>query len=346
MTLIAGFRSYGTPVLIGDFLITDGNAVSGLRKKVLLVSDNFALAWTGHLLAANSVVNSLQSSLDLANVTFKSVKAILTDPATSDLGMLHVSLICWIIDDQGQHCFRWNSKYPKKLFLGETLYDGSGDSFAEALAGTGLRHSSAPNSIDPAEAVKGALYVTTNLMVSEMLGPSTQSRGFGFSYEIILAREHRFEYVDDILYFAVTHDMDRTGKYLGSHFAGSIFKYQSRENYSLINVYDPSRNAHNVHIVRPVGQQPNEVLNTLILMAERSDYYFPFPSQHYCVFSHFNAPNFKSPPLVIVQGNHVPLDKRMFEVSAMNELHLHVNPDMIEWMYRNICENLASKAIT
>lgn len=94
MTLIAGFRSFDTPVLIGDFLITDGDAKSGLQKKVLLVADNFALAWTGHLLAADSVVKSLQSSLDLAAVTLKSVRAILTDPATSDLGQLHVSLVC------------------------------------------------------------------------------------------------------------------------------------------------------------------------------------------------------------------------------------------------------------
>jgi len=224
------------------------------------------------------------------------------------------------------------------------MYDGSGDSFAEALAGTGPRYSSMPNSTDPTRAALGALSVTTRLMKSEMLGPSTQSHGFGFSYEIILAKEHRFEYVDDILYFAVTHDMDRAGKFLGSHFRGLVYKYRSRENHSLIDVYDPSRNAHNAHIVSPVGQQSKETLNALLRSIQRSDHCYPFPSQYYCVFSQFNTPDFESPPLVMVQGNDVPQNKRMFEVTAKNELLLHVNPDMIEWMYRTIREEQAREA--
>lgn len=346
MTLIAGFRSFDTPVLIGDFLITDGNAVSGLRKKVLLVADNFALAWTGHLLAADSVVKSLQSSLDLAAVTIESVRAILTNPATSDLGIPHVSLVCWVIDSQGQHCFRWNSNYPNELFLGVPMYDGSGGSFAEALAGTGLRDSSIPSSIHLDRAVHGALGVTTNLMTSEMLGPSTQPHGFGFSYEIILANNHRFEYVDNILYFTVTHEIDSAGKYLRSHFTGSIYKYQSIENYSLINVYDPTKNTHNVHIVSPVGKQSKETLNALLHSTERLDYCFPFSSQYYCVFVRFNAPGFESPPLVLIQGDHVPQNKGIFEVTAKNELLLQVNPDMTEWMYRTIREDQADKATT
>ncbi len=224
MTLIAGFRSFGTPTLIGDFLITTGDAVAGLRKKVLIVADNFALAWTGHLLAADSVVKSLQSYLDLDAVQIEAVRAILTNRTTSDLGTLHVSLICWVIDNQGDHCFRWNSQDPNKVRWGAPIYDGSGESFVEALVGGGLRDSFKPTSIDPDRTVDGALDVTTKLMVSEMLGPSTHPHGFGFAYEIIQGKSHRFEYVDNILYFAVTHELDDTGKHFSSHFAGSIYK--------------------------------------------------------------------------------------------------------------------------
>ncbi len=346
MTLIAGFRSFGTPTLIGDFLITTGDAVAGLRKKVLIVADNFALAWTGHLLAADSVVKSLQSYLDLDAVQIEAVRAILTNRTTSDLGTLHVSLICWVIDNQGDHCFRWNSQDPNKVRWGAPMYDGSGESFVEALVGGGLRDSFKPTSIDPDRTVDGALDVTTKLMVSEMLGPSTHPHGFGFAYEIIQGKSHRFEYVDNILYFAVTHELDDTGKHFSSHFAGSIYKYQSHENYTLINVYDPSKNAHNVHVVSPVGQESKETLDTLVLGAERSDYLFPFSSQYYCVFIRFNAPDFESPPLVLIQGNHVPQNDRIFEVTAKKELLLHVKPAMIEWMYRTIREDQARKTTT
>jgi hypothetical protein len=99
VTLIAGFHSYGTPVLIGDFLITNNGEVSGLRKKLLLVAENFALAWTGHLVAANSVVTRLQTALGQDAPTLESVKAILTNPETiSGLGSFQVTLICWAFD--------------------------------------------------------------------------------------------------------------------------------------------------------------------------------------------------------------------------------------------------------
>lgn len=342
MTLIAGFRSYDAPVLIGDSLLTHNGIVSGLRKKVIIVTSNFALAWTGNSIAADSVVKSLQSSLDFSAVTFSSVKAILTEPETSDLGTLHVSLVCWVLDDQGQHCFRWNSSYPKELFLGEPMYDGSGDTVIEALAGTGLRDTSRPDCIDPMDAARGALQVTTRLMATELLGPSTRDQGFGFSYEIILANKHKFEYIDDILYLAITHNMDNAGKYLTSHFKGSVCKYRNRENYSLIDFYDPNRNAHNVHIVRPCGRQSNEALDALLQSVGCLDYRFPFLSQHYCVFSQFNAPGFKCPPIVMLHGNDVQKERSMFQVTTNNELLLRVNTEMIEWIYRSIREDQES----
>lgn len=175
MTLIAGFHSYGTRVLVGDFLITSGGEVSGLRKKILLVADNFALAWTGHLVAADLVVKSLQADLDRDAVTLESVNAILTNPATaSDLRPHQVQLICWVADGQGAHCFRWNSDYPHELFPGSPIYDGSGESFVQALAGMGPHDSANPDGINPNRAVNGALGVTAELMRSEMLGQTNR----------------------------------------------------------------------------------------------------------------------------------------------------------------------------
>ena len=106
VTLIAGFHSWYVSSY-WDFLITKNGDVSGLRKKILLVADNCALAWTGYLVAANSVVTRLQIALG------QEVTTILTNPSTtSDMGSSHVTRICWVVDAQRAHCFRWRSDYP------------------------------------------------------------------------------------------------------------------------------------------------------------------------------------------------------------------------------------------
>lgn len=113
MTLIAGFYSFDVPVLIGDFLTTTTRGTWGLRKKILKISDSFALSWTGHLVAADAVIRVLQSSIDVDNVDLQSVKSVLTQPAmSSQLSPFEVRLVCWVVDSNGQHCFRWNSLYP------------------------------------------------------------------------------------------------------------------------------------------------------------------------------------------------------------------------------------------
>lgn len=93
MTLIAGFHSFGTPTLIGDLMITSSRETVSYRKKILLISDNFAVAWTGHLFAAGSVIRSLQSSLSPNNITLESVREVLTHPETYNLGSGEVHLI-------------------------------------------------------------------------------------------------------------------------------------------------------------------------------------------------------------------------------------------------------------
>ena len=285
MTLIAGFHSFGTPVLIGDFLITSGDRYE-LRKKVLLVADNFALAWTGNLVAANLVVKSLQADLDRDAVTLESVKGILTDPAASRLETLQVSLICWVADGQGAHCFRWRSDYPHDLFLGSPMYAGSGESFVQALAGEGLRDSASPEGTNPNLAVKGALHVTRELMWSEMFGPTTKPQGFSFAYEVLcLVDGQRFEYVNNVLYFAITCELDGSGKYLRGGFSGPVYKYEAHGNFTGVYVYDPSTRTQSRYVVPPVGLNSKQEEDDLLQRMAKPQYRpFPFDSDHYNVF--------------------------------------------------------------
>ncbi|MBH0177032.1 MAG: hypothetical protein HP491_04015 [Nitrospira sp.] len=90
MTLIAGFQSFGTPTLIGDLMLSGFAGTFTYQKKILLIHDNFAIAWTGHWVAANSVIRTLQSSLSLNNITLESVREVLTHSETSNLGSVEV----------------------------------------------------------------------------------------------------------------------------------------------------------------------------------------------------------------------------------------------------------------
>ena len=342
VTLIAGFHSHGgTPVLIGDFLTTSGGDRYGLRKKVLLFADNCALAWTGHLLAANSVVTSLQSALDGDALTLESVKAILTDPVTSRLGALQVSLIGWVVDDRGPHCFRWNSGYPHELFLGSPMYDGSGESFVQDVAGeAGLRDSSSPDATNPDRAVQGALFVATNLMRSEMLGPTTRPLGFGFAYEILwLVDGQRFAYVDNVLYFAITCELDEFGNFLRSEFSGSVYKYEAHGNFTAVYVYNPSARHQDRHVITPVGLHSKQEADDLLRRIAKPEYPFPFSSDHYCVFLRLKAPNYLSPPVVMTFGKGAAQPDQIIDASEPNALSLRVSPEMVEWMYKAIRED-------
>src|SRR5690348_4651132 len=100
MTLIAGFRSLDQPTLVGDFRLSmlGGRLPAGVRKKVLIVAENFALAWCDSLDAANRVVSILQQQLPADGVTLEIVRRVLADPATVEGLVLHVQLIGWIVD--------------------------------------------------------------------------------------------------------------------------------------------------------------------------------------------------------------------------------------------------------
>jgi hypothetical protein len=125
------------------------------------------------------------------------------------------------------------------------LYDGSGDDCAQALAGVGVRHSASPDVPDPKRAVDGALTITTELMRPEMLGTTNKSQGFGFAYELLcLVDGQHFEYVNNVLYYAIIWELDETGRYLGGGFHGPVYKYEAHGNLTAVYTFDPRTREH------------------------------------------------------------------------------------------------------
>jgi hypothetical protein len=347
MTLIAGFHSYGTPVLIGDLLTSSDVGPFGKQKKILLISNNFALAWTGHLVAAAAVIRSLQSSLSPDKTTLESVIEVLTDPATSQLGRTEVKLICWVIDAHGQHWFLWNSLYPRELFSGAPQCDGSGELTARALVGAkGLHHSSPPEHVDPHEVTRGVLGVTTQLMAYEFWGPSTKPWGFGFAYEILqLVDGTHFKYLDNALFIPIACDLDERGRYLRFRFCASQIKYKADGNCSTFYIHDPIKKTEDIYIVPPPGPDPVEADGVTEDLRQRilnKTYSYPLESDYYCFSLRLRSPVFEtSRAFTIIRKDETQLGGLLKINIVGKAFELEISREMVEWFYDNIRADVA-----
>lgn len=90
MTLIAAFWADDVPVLIGDFMISikgDNRRVPiSTAQKVHLISDNFAVAWTGNQLAAVEVMTDIYNMFHGQKVTLDGLQEFFqTYPAQENL---------------------------------------------------------------------------------------------------------------------------------------------------------------------------------------------------------------------------------------------------------------------
>ena len=342
MTLIAGFHSFGTPVLIGDLLITRSGETVSYRKKILLISDNFAVAWTGPLFAAGSVIRSLQSSLSLNNITLESVREVLTYPETSNLGSEALHLIGWVIDARGQHCFLWNSLYPGELFSGAPQCDGSGSSTAEFLVASKLLdRASCPDHIEPDEDCRGALSVTTQLMAYEFWGPSTRPWGFGGAYEILyLVNGTHFKYLDNALYIPLACDLDERGRYIGTTFCASQFKYKADGNWSTFHINDPIARAQTIFNVPPPGPEPIEtdgVIEDLRQRVQNRTYAFPFESDYYCFSLRLKSPVFETSRAFMVMPKHEAAQFSGLNINVVGDgININISGEWVEWYYKTI----------
>lgn len=340
MTLVAGFRAFGCPILLGDFLLTSPQG-HGVRKKIVRVAPNFAVAWTGHLAAADSVVRCLQDGLACGTVDMSAVERILITPSTAELGSLSVVLVGWVADATGEHSFRWRSDYPHEVFRVDPVFEGSGQQTAASLIGSG--RAGQLNASDPV-AVSG-LDVATRLMATELVDESYSDLGFGFAYELLAMNPHRtFEYVDEVLYFAVTHEFDAGGRHQKSAFLGRIFKYWTVNEFSFWRMIDPtSPEDQELHIVTPIGRYDSYEADRLLrhCAAQKE---FPFSSDHYVSFFHLQAPGFASPLLVANLHDDRSGEGAPIAVTG-DSLHLALDRGVLEHTYRIVRADMMSSSV-
>jgi hypothetical protein len=320
-------------------LITRSGETVNYSKKILLISPNFAVGWTGHLFAAGSVIRSLQSSLSHNNVTLESLREVLTHPETYDLGSGEVRLIGWVIDAHGQHCFLWNSLYPRELYLEASHCDGSGALTALALVGTKGLHSNSPTEHD--EDSLGALRVTTQLMGLEFWGTSTAQWGFGFAYEILqLVNGTHFKYLDNALYIPIDCELDEHGRYICSNYYASTIKYKAHDNYSGFYVFNPIAKSQNIYCVPPPGPEPvqsDRVVEDLRQKILNNTHSFPFESDYYCVSLRLRSPVFETSNALVVMSKHDADQFNGFRINIVNTaIEVNITGKWVEWFYETV----------
>ena len=146
MTVVAAFRTCGTPILVGDLLITaDANneensflptspaaaaslpkdicaRIAGTRKKVHLFGGSVAIAWSGSWLAASSVLKALKDFSNGSEVDSNTLTAFFAQQTGWEEDRVSVVLTGWLVKP-GLLCFRWNSSWPHEVFFDDRFFD-------------------------------------------------------------------------------------------------------------------------------------------------------------------------------------------------------------------------------
>ncbi|MDB5102894.1 MAG: hypothetical protein JWP91_583 [Fibrobacteres bacterium] len=337
MTLIAAFLSHETPAIVGDYLLTVENAKSGLRKKIMILGKNVAIAWTGHLSAANSVIKNLQSKLPYSEISMGKISVVLKDPETIvfEESDSFVTVIGWVVEANQRYCFRWSSEDPTEITYGDPIYEGSGAEEIFQIAGPrGLTNSQNIN--DKFSVKRGILTVLTNLLRLELVGPSTENSGYGFAYEaIIFDNKVGFHYLDNILYLSIIYRLDEKGKYLG--FEGNPKKYKqiSVGNISIVQIVNSEKEHNCFHIIHPAGNKENESSDDILRELKDKTEKISLEADFYCIASILIVPNFLCPKIIEVYPKPSKDSNGPITLNG-NQIDLVINPGYVEAMYLQI----------
>jgi hypothetical protein len=231
MTLIAAYSHKNIPVLIGDMALTKGD-IRSLRKKVYIVSHNFAVGWTGHMVVAKEVIASLKQAFGNTIVTKESLEAFFASHRPDDFGRLHTKFIGWVIDDEPR-CFLWNCLHPRKLFYASSHIDGSGEQYFEGLRKQKWHSGSVALPLDD-QAVHSVITDVAQARFEESLYHKTWDMSFGASYDILMFFGGRFKYVESLAYIGWDYFWDSQRGTGRLEQAPVIIKHTSMAEYSII----------------------------------------------------------------------------------------------------------------
>jgi hypothetical protein len=335
MTLVAAFRVIGAPALLGDLLITSPGGHESTRKKIVKLADNLVVGWTGHLVAAQLVISTLQHSLGGSLATFTWLRDTLTSFNQNEFGILDVILVGWLVDNESETCFRWRSDYASEVFTGDPMIDGSGAESIFRDIGLGLNSAKLiPPDYEERRKVLGRLM--GELMREEIRGPTNRPYGFGHGFEVLLFENGRFEYVD-ILYYALQYTMLADGKYESFSLIEPIVKFTHREGYTIVWTLDATPNTEKRELITPPGITNDVVERRLLSVISQSK--FDFRSDLYCQLICIKIPGFEN--LRIIYMHTLDAARPGMFSSELGVFSITVSEKLIESVYQSIRQDLS-----
>jgi hypothetical protein len=232
MTLIAACEHRDTPVLIGDMALMKGD-VRSLRKKAYLISPNFVVAWSGHMVVAKLVISELKKAFSGSSVTKTDVEAFFTSKEAKDFGTLHTNFVRWIVEGTDQYCFLWNCLYPHQVFYDAEHFDGSGEAFFRQIRADRWADGGSPLSANDS-LIMTALNQVAHLRFHESLYRETWDPTFGVSYAMILWLSGRFRYVGAVVYNGWDYEWDSSKKTGVLRQAPVMIRHNCFGNFSVV----------------------------------------------------------------------------------------------------------------
>jgi hypothetical protein len=228
MTFIAQVAIRGVPFLIGDLLTStpDGKSIhlptigehlpgptnpfgqpAGLCQKVVLVSRNCALAWSGSLVVARRVISDLRSASNRAPLTLAGISAYLTEFDTQVPERDELRLVGLLHD--GREIVSFNYKATRIDLPRVDAWIAGSASNHVSVSDEGEVSSFVANmvgqlteSIEPIVGVgHAALMLQSILTMRELVDQSTLQSGYGAGYEIVYfdSAQGKFTKLQDVL---------------------------------------------------------------------------------------------------------------------------------------------------
>jgi hypothetical protein len=194
---------------------------------------------------------------------------------------------------------------------------------------------------DPQESRWRILNLITELLRSEMQGPSTRRSGFGYAYEVLRLQGPRFEYFDDILYVTMKCVLDENGRYVEHNFASQFYKLKAEGNCTIVNILDRIAGHGNINLITPPGHFEENISEDLAVRVRNGTYSYPFNSQFYSMIVEFQAPGFVCPPIVFMITPDVTIEKSGFSIDASvpGTINIDVSKQALELWYKLISDD-------
>lgn len=234
MTVIAAFRPQGCPTLFGDLLLSgperldarvsiptvgdvrnfypegSGWSITGLQQKIVLISDNCAIAWAGSWLGARIAILNLRELVSRQKLTAQILRNFM-DNMNEDTIKLGTSFVGLLVSDGQVLYFKRDAEGFNDPSVGTVFVEGTGKTAFKEILATGVLANIQPSG-DPTPVDVAA---STGLMIAGMLLRNEHASGanlleyFGGGYEVAVHTVNGFKKLGNMTF--VMWDAEVTG---------------------------------------------------------------------------------------------------------------------------------------